>query len=254
MASSDLVVRLRHHHLPVFCCLTEAGQHCEAKHKGISVLDAGLHLRQVLCHVSIALHSALGRELIGFLVGLFLEEAVLVVILPDSLWAHTELLHAFDSVTNHSTRITVYAALHVPLIVVDEQPAGGEVLEIRMVLHILLVQGEVIGSCQGICRTAAQVALVEDGEATVLRTQIHYLLGSLALLLDLLGSLLGGGKGHVQVTMIWDIWNPTHLLRARQGHGLHPGIPGGVNNDLSIIDGLAQAPGLKSCTFAAPVN
>jgi hypothetical protein len=30
--------------------------------------------------VSIALHSALGRELIGFLVGLFLEEAVLVVI------------------------------------------------------------------------------------------------------------------------------------------------------------------------------
>ena len=45
-------------------------------------------------------------------------------------------------------------------------------------------------------------------------------------LLDLLGSLLGGGKGHVQVTMIWDIWDPTHLLRARQGHGLHPGIPG----------------------------
>ena len=45
-------------------------------------------------------------------------------------------------------------------------------------------------------------------------------------LLDLLGSLLGGGKGRVQVTMIWDIWNPTHLLRARQGHGLHPGIPG----------------------------
>ena len=45
----------------------------------------------------------------------------------------------------------------------------------------LLVQGEVISSCQGICRTAAQVALVEDGEATVLRTQIHYLLGSLAL-------------------------------------------------------------------------
>ena len=161
----------------------------------------------------------------------------------------------------------------------------------------LLVQGEVIGSCQGICRTAAQVALVENGEATVLRTQVHDLLGSLALpgfqqisgadfgflccgilkhppiknggcvsaavpqvlsslqrssneercitrpgdsgiydvqlglfkvktLLDLLGSLLGGGKGHVQVTMIWDIWNPTHLLRARQGHGLHPGIPG----------------------------
>ena len=26
------------------------------------------------------------------------------------------------------------------------------------------MQGEVIGSCQGICRTAAQVALVEDGE------------------------------------------------------------------------------------------
>ena len=45
----------------------------------------------------------------------------------------------------------------------------------------LLVQGEVIGSCQGICRTTAQVALVEDGEATVLRTQIHDLLGSLAL-------------------------------------------------------------------------
>ena len=30
-ASPDLVVRLRHHHLPFFCCLAEAGQHCEAK-------------------------------------------------------------------------------------------------------------------------------------------------------------------------------------------------------------------------------
>ena len=39
-----------------------------------------LHLRQVLCHASVALDSALGRELIGFLVGLFLEEAALVVI------------------------------------------------------------------------------------------------------------------------------------------------------------------------------
>ena len=39
-----------------------------------------LHLRQVLRHASIAHYSALGRELIGFLVGLFLEEAVLVVI------------------------------------------------------------------------------------------------------------------------------------------------------------------------------
>ena len=42
-------------------------------------------------------------------------------------------------------------------------------------------------------------------------------------LLDILGSLLGGGKGHVQV---FNIWDPTHLLRAPQGHGLHPGIPG----------------------------
>ena len=72
-ASSDLVVRLRHHHLPILRGLTEAGQHCEAKprqmrqhqdgtlwlagnlgelgsaaissskqHEGISVLDAGL--------------------------------------------------------------------------------------------------------------------------------------------------------------------------------------------------------------------
>ena len=53
-----------------------------------------------------------------------------------------------------------------------------------------------------------------------------YLKFKVKTLLDLLGSLLGGGKGHVQVTMIWDIWNPTHLLSARQGHGLHPGIPG----------------------------
>ena len=51
-------------------------------------------------------------------------------------------------------------------------------------------------------------------------------LSKVKTLLDLLGSRLGGGKGHVQVTMIWDIWNPTHLLRALQGHGLHPGIPG----------------------------
>ena len=34
--------------------------------------------------------------------------------LPDGLRAHTKLLHAFDTVTNHSTGITVHAALHVP--------------------------------------------------------------------------------------------------------------------------------------------
>ena len=35
-ASSDLVVRLWHHHLPVFCCLTEARQDCEAKPQSVA--------------------------------------------------------------------------------------------------------------------------------------------------------------------------------------------------------------------------
>ena len=114
-----------------------------------------------------------------------------------------------------------------PLIVIDEQSAWGEILEIRMVLHILLVEGEVISSCQGIGRTATQVALVKDWEATILGTQVHHLFRSLLFLADLFGCLFCDRKGHVQVTMIWDIRNPTHLFRAGQGHGLHPGIPGG---------------------------
>ena len=74
-------------------------------------------------------------------------------ILPGGLGAHTQLLHTFDTITQHGTSITIHTAFHVPLIVVDEQTAWSEILETGLIFHILLVQGEMIGCCQGVCRT-----------------------------------------------------------------------------------------------------
>ena len=46
-------------------------------------------------------------------------------------------------------------------------------------LHVLLVHREVVGRGQGVRRAAAQMSLVEDGEATVQRPQVHMFLGNL---------------------------------------------------------------------------
>ena len=35
-----------------------------------------------------------------------------------------------------------------------------------VVLHLHLVEGEVKGGCEGVCRTASKMPLVEDSEAT----------------------------------------------------------------------------------------
>ena len=191
--------------------------------------------------MSIALDLAFGCKFIGFLVWLLLEEVVLVIIFPSGFGAHTQLLHAFDAITQHGASIAIHTALHVPLIVVDEEAAWSEILKVCVVLHILLVQGEVVGCCQGICRTAAQVTLIENWEATIQGPQIYHFLPTLALLMNLLGSLFGGGESHEQVTVIWDIRNPSHLLRARQGQALQGCMPAGVHDDLRIVGGFACA-------------
>ncbi len=167
---------------------------------------SGLHLWQILSHMSITHNLALGCLIIGTLVWLLLEEVILIII-PDPLWnhhgfqeselvhntshpvhiihipyilapveciiqfspicfpnssskilpgglrTHTQLLHTFDTITQHGTSITIHTAFHVPFIVIDEQTAWSEILETCMVFHILLVQGEMIGCCQGVCRT-----------------------------------------------------------------------------------------------------
>ena len=42
---------------------------------------------------------------------------------------------------------------------------------------------------------------------------------------NFLRSLLTGREGHEQITVIWDIRNPTHLLRCCQGQALHCRMP-----------------------------
>ena len=212
MATPCAVAGLGHHHLARPGHITrEAGQDSKAKDEGITMLDAGLHLVQILGHVSVGLHLALLGHIVAVLVRLLLEEVFCVIVVPQLLRANTQLLHDLDAVTKHGTGILVDAALTVPLVVVDEKPRRGEVREVRMVLYRLLVKGEVVGRCQGVCRTAAQVPLIEDFEAAVERPQITNLLLTFDLLLDLLGGFLAG-KGHVEVAMIRNVTDPAHLL------------------------------------------
>jgi len=85
------------------------------------------------------------------------------------------------------------------------------------------------------------VTLIENWEATIQGPQIYHFLPTIALPMNLLGSLFGGGESHEQVTVIWDIRNPSHLLCARQGQALHGWMPAGVHDDLRIVGGFACA-------------
>eukprot|EP00438_Fugacium_kawagutii_P014354 Skav227966 [mRNA] locus=scaffold5474:29898:30650:- [translate_table: standard] len=237
MTTANLVPWLGHEHLASFhhLLITKAGQDCEAKHKGIAVLDALLHLIQILCNTCVALHFALLTQLIALLLRLSLEEGGAIIILPHALWAHAQLLHDFDSISNHGSGIPVHAALHIPLIVVDVQPAWSEVFELRVALNSHLVKGEVEGCCQGICRTAAQMTLIEDREATVLRPQVHMFFVSLLLLLDVTWSC-NRLEGHVEVAMVRKIRNPSELFHGLCGQALD------FHLDLMLGSCLALAP------------
>ena len=100
------------------------------------MLDAHLHLAQVLSNACVAHDPALLRNLVGFGVRLLLEEVRTIVILPDALGAHANLGHRLDTVADHGTRILANAALHEALIVVDEEAAGREVGEVLAKLSV----------------------------------------------------------------------------------------------------------------------
>lgn len=248
VAATHLVPWLRHDHVPRLGHVAgEAGQHSEAENEGIAVLDASLQLIQLLRDLGVAHDFALLGQVVATLVGLLLEEVMLVVVLPLFLGANAQLLHNFDAITDHGACVPVHTALHIPFVVVDEETAGREICEVCIILHHLLVQGEVKGGGQGIGRAASQVSLIEDGEATILRTQIHELLASFRLLLDLAGGLLLL-KGHMQIAMVWDVWNPAELLGAWHVIPLEMWMRVPVLNQLWLVGGsaLASAHGLKS--------
>ena len=182
MATQLLVSGLRHHHVagPSNLHGLEARQNCKAEHEGVAVLQARLELAQVLGNAGVANDLAFLGQLVRLLIRLLLEEAVLVIILPHAFRAHTDLGHHLDAVADHGTSILVHAALHQALVVVDEQAARCEVRKVLVVLHRHLVQGEVEGGRQSVGCAAAQVSLVEDGEATVLRAKVNDLLCSWA--------------------------------------------------------------------------
>ena len=126
---------------------------CKAK-----ILDAKLHLLQILLDMGIGLDFALLGQVIAALVWLLLEEILAIVILPHGLGANAHLCHDFDTITQHGPGILVNTALHSPLVVVDEEPAGSEILEASMLLHIHLVEREVERSCQGVGSAASQMS------------------------------------------------------------------------------------------------
>ena len=171
MAAQLLVGRLRHHHLagPGNLRCLEARQDSKTEDKRVAVLDAHLELAQVLGHTGVANDLALLGELVGLVTGLLLEEVMLVVILPNALRAHTYLGHRLDAVPDHRPSILVHAALHKALVVVDEQPAWGEVGEVLVVLHRHLVEGEVEGCCQSVRCAAAEMSLICTPDRSILR-------------------------------------------------------------------------------------
>ena len=243
MAATNLVTWLGHQHLSCLhhLLITKAGQDSETKHERVTIPDAMLHLIQILCNMGIALHFALLSQFVALLLRLCLEEGGTVIIFPHTLRAHTHLLHDFDSISQASSGIFTHAAFYIPLVVVDEQSAGREVFEVWMVLNRHLVKGEMEGCCQGICRTAAQMSLIEDGEAAILRSQVHNFLVSLTLLLHVAWSS-NTLEVHVEITVIWEIRNPSKLLYSLGGHTLQASMSLRVHLDLILRSCLALAP------------
>eukprot|EP00437_Effrenium_voratum_P017541 CAMPEP_0181445878 /NCGR_PEP_ID=MMETSP1110-20121109/25814_1 /TAXON_ID=174948 /ORGANISM="Symbiodinium sp., Strain CCMP421" /LENGTH=168 /DNA_ID=CAMNT_0023569935 /DNA_START=242 /DNA_END=746 /DNA_ORIENTATION=+ len=144
------------------------------------------------------------------------EEVGAVVVLPNTLGANAQLGHGLDAIADHRPSIPVHAPLHHALIVVDEQSAWGEVSEILMVLHRHLVQSEVKGCCQSVCRAAAKVSLLEDGEATVQGSQVNDLFVSLGFPLDMAGRAYRV-EDHVVITMVRQVRVPPELHVCAQG-------------------------------------
>ena len=65
----------------------------------------------------------------------------------------------FDSVDNHfNSDHAIDRLRRMPFIVVDEEAARCEVLQVRVVLHILFMQGKVERGRQSIRRAAAQMS------------------------------------------------------------------------------------------------
>mmetsp|Transcript_44458 Transcript_44458/g.105841 ORF Transcript_44458/g.105841 Transcript_44458/m.105841 type:complete len:299 (+) Transcript_44458:279-1175(+) len=241
MATPCAVAGLGHHHLARPGHITrEAGQDSKAKDEGITMLDAGLHLVQILGHVSVGLHLALLGHIVAVLVRLLLEEVFRVIVVPQLLRANTQLLHDLDAVAEHGPRVAVHGVLHVALVVVDEEPGRCEVLEVCVILHSLLVKSEVEGSRQCVRSAAAQVPLIEDFEATVERPQIANLLLAFDLLLDLLGGFLAG-KGHVEVAMVRNVTDPAHSLLGGQLQPIHARMSRQVHLNLILGSRLALA-------------
>ena len=139
----------------------------------------------------------------------------------------------------------VHAALHQALVVVDEQPARGEVGEVLVILHRHLVQSEVEGSCQSVCCAASEVSLVEDGEAAIHGAEVDELLLSSAQLLTyhVLNKLiqtvsLGRASNFGRLTFYMahvhfctaagpEKWRS----KVATGSGHYQGSPGAINSD-----------------------
>ena len=242
MAAQLLVGRLGHHHLagPGNFRRLEARKDSKAEDEGVAVLQACLELAQVLGNARVAHDPAFLRQLVGLVIRLLLEEVMLVIILPHTLRAHAYFGHRLDAVPDHRPSVLVHAALHKAFVVVDEQPAWGEVGEILVVLHRHLVEGEVEGCCQSVRCAAAEMPLIEDGEATVHWSQVNELFRSLDLLLDVAWrfDLI---EGHSEVAVVRHVWSPAelHVRAHREGHNIW--MPGRAS-DLQL--GALEAAGV----------
>mmetsp|Transcript_42124 Transcript_42124/g.136341 ORF Transcript_42124/g.136341 Transcript_42124/m.136341 type:complete len:346 (-) Transcript_42124:67-1104(-) len=131
--------------------------HRKAKHKGKVFPDAQLHVVQGLIHLGV-LRAPVQHALLVGLLGRGCRELRLVVG-PSGLGADALLLQDLHAIADHGPRILVHGALHVALVVVDEEAAGNEVLQPFLDLV------EVEGGPDGVGGAAAEVALVVEREA-----------------------------------------------------------------------------------------
>mmetsp|Transcript_29724 Transcript_29724/g.64302 ORF Transcript_29724/g.64302 Transcript_29724/m.64302 type:complete len:303 (+) Transcript_29724:168-1076(+) len=194
MTSHHLVVDLRHAHPSVRCNSAhfEGSHHSEAERDGEALVQASLEAVQVALDLSVLL-GLVGQGLLVGITGGLVGEGLLVVG-PGGLIADAQLRERLDAITNVGAGVLVGSPLHRPLVVVDEQTAGNEIL------FALLHLGEVEGAADGIGSAAAEATLVVDRKV-LRRAQIH--LGRQVLQLVL-------REGQVLVTVIRQVTLPAH--------------------------------------------
>src|SRR5664279_4496284 len=124
------------------------------------------------------------------------------VIRPIALRRSAQSCDTLHTVADLRARVRIDRALHAALVVIDKKSRRREFLHVRLLLI------EFNGSANGICRTAAELALVVDRRTLRAQVNTHWSV-----------ALEWRRRSIHEIPLIGEIWNPPKSLNFACGEG-----------------------------------